>query len=73
MEIVKIISRELTKMVICVALWGFPFWFAYQTRSSGFLWLLVLSLFCMTGVFSHYEDLARIENNKDNGEEKKED
>ena len=73
MEIVKIISRELTKMVIWVALWGFAFWFAYQTRSSGFLWLLVLSLFCMTGVFSHYEDLARIENNKDDGEKKKED
>lgn len=58
------IFRELCKFSMVVTLWGIPILLAWLTGNNNFLWGFVISLFETVGVFSHYEDLARIEANK---------
>ena len=63
------IIRELCKVLMFVILWGFPLWLAKWNDDNNFLWFLLVSFFSTLGVFSHYEDLERIEqSNKQNDE-----
>ena len=50
-------------------LWGFPLVLVRWTGDNGFLWFFIVSLIVSVGVFSHYEDLEKIDNrNSDNYE-----
>ena len=49
-------------------LWAFPLLLARWNGNNNFLWFFALSLTVTAGVFSHYEDLERIDNLKDDND-----
>ena len=49
-------------------MWGFPLLLTRWTGNSNFLWFFILSLIVTVGVFSHYEDLEKIDNLKDDND-----
>lgn len=55
------IFRELSKLVMFTLILGFPMYLSRITGNYGYLWLLILSLILMVGMFSHYEDLEKID------------
>ena len=55
------IFRELSKLVMFTLILGFPVYLARVTGNYGYLWLLVFSLILLVGMFSHYEDLEKID------------
>ena len=63
------IIRELSKLCMFIVLWAFPMLLAHWNGNNHFLWFFILSVISTIGVFSHYEDLSRIDKLKDNEEE----
>ena len=55
------IFRELSKLVMFTAIWGLPLYLSRVTGSYGYLWLFILSVLFTIGMFSHYEDLEKID------------
>lgn len=49
-------------------MWGFPLLLTRWTGNSNFLWFFILSLIVTVGVFSHYEDLEKTDNLKDDND-----
>lgn len=67
------IFRELSKLVMFTLIFGFPLYLARTTSNYGYLWFLILSFILLVGMFSHYEDLEKIDRftelAKDNNEQ----
>lgn len=55
------IFRELSKLVMFTAIWGLPLYLSRVTGSYSYLWLFILSVIFTIGMFSHYEDLEKID------------
>ena len=55
------IFREISKLVMFTAMWGFPLYLSRVTDSYGYLWFFFLSALFTIGMFSHYEELERID------------
>lgn len=55
------IFRELSKLVMFTAIWGLPLYLSRVTGSYCYLWLFILSVLFTIGMFSHYEDLEKID------------
>ena len=55
------IFRELSKLVMFTAIWGLPLYLSRVTGAYGYLWLFILSVLFTIGMFSHYEDLEKID------------
>lgn len=61
------IIREISKLCMFTILWAFPVLLSRWNGNSHYLWFFALSLVVTVGVFSHYEDLEKIDNfNSDN-------
>lgn len=58
------IIREISKLCMFTILWAFPLLLTRWNGNNNFLWFFVLSLIVTVGVFSHYEDLEKIDNCK---------
>ena len=58
------IIREISKLCMFTLLWAFPLLLTRWNGNNNFLWFFVLSLIVTVGVFSHYEDLEKIDNCK---------
>ena len=63
MDIVKVIFRELSKLLMFALLWAFPLYLFKITGTGGYLFFFLVSAFGTFSVFSHYEALSRIEAN----------
>ena len=66
------IVREISKLCMFTILWGFPLLLVRWNGDNNFLWFFILSLIVTVGVFSHYEDLEKVDNLKDNNDESNE-
>lgn len=55
------IIREISKLCMFTILWAFPLLLARWSGNNNFLWFFALSFLATVGVFSHYEDLERID------------
>lgn len=58
------IIREISKLCMFTLLWAFPLLLTRWNGNNNFLWFFALSLIVTVGVFSHYEDLEKIDNCK---------
>lgn len=56
------IVRELSKLSMFIALWGFPYLLAKTFCSPAYLWFFALSFVATFSMFAHYETISRIEN-----------
>lgn len=56
------IVRELSKLFMFLALWGFPILLAKTFGSSSYLWFFALSFIASMCMFAHYETIERIDN-----------
>ena len=61
MNVVIGVSREISKLVMFIIIWGFPLYISRIMEDSRYLWLLILSFILNIGLFDHYEDLERID------------
>lgn len=71
MVIINVV-REIVKLCMFIVLWGFPILLALHFGSNLYLWFLVVSIIATVGMFSHFEDLEKIDkfsevNKDDNG------
>lgn len=57
----KYILREMAKLAMFILLWGFPLLLAYLFKSNDYLWFLIVSVIVTGMMFSHYEDLEKID------------
>lgn len=57
----KGLIREISKLCMFAILWACPVVLAHLFSNSAFLWLFILSIVGTIGVFSHYEDLEKID------------
>lgn len=63
------IIREISKLCMFTILWAFPVLLSRWNGNSHYLWFFALSVVATVGVFSHYENLEKIDNlNSDNDE-----
>ena len=53
--------REISKLAMFTMLWAFPLWLAKDTGNYSYLWLLMLSVTFTMAMFTHYEDLERVD------------
>lgn len=58
---VKIITREISKLLMFTIAWAIPILLAKLFINTNFLWLFLLSIILTAAIFSHFEDLAKIE------------
>ena len=56
------IVRELSKLFMFAALWGFPMFLSATFHSPAYLWFFALSFIGTLCMFSHFEVLERIDN-----------
>lgn len=63
------IIREISKLSMFTILWLFPIFLARWNENNNYLWFFILSLIVTVGVFSHYEDLERLESHNHFNEE----
>lgn len=61
MNIIVEVVREISKLVMFAILWGFPFWLSKDTGNYDYLWFLMLSVLFTMAMFTHYEDLERVD------------
>lgn len=61
--------REISKLCMFAILWACPVILAYMFSRPAFLWLFILSIIGTIGVFSHYEDLEKIDLNGNTDED----
>ena len=61
MNIIVGITREISKLAMFIVIWGFPLYLSRIMGDSHYLWFLALSFVLNVGLFSHYEDLERID------------
>lgn len=61
---VKVITREISKLVMFTIAWAIPIILAKMFGNTNLLWLIILSAIITIGVFSHFEDLERIEHSE---------
>lgn len=64
-HIIRVI-REVSKCIMFTILWTFPLLLTRWNGNNNFLWFFALSLIVTVGVFSHYEDLEKIDKNDNN-------
>lgn len=57
----KIITREVIKLIMFTIAWAIPILSAKMFENTHFLWLFILSAIITVAVFSHYEDLEKLE------------
>ena len=55
------IFRELSKLIMFAAIWGLPLYLLKVTGSYSYLWFFVMSALFTIGMFSHYEELEKID------------
>ena len=53
--------REISKLAMFVMLWAFPLWLSKDTGNYNYLWFLMLSVTFTMAMFTHYEDLERVD------------
>lgn len=53
--------REISKLVMFTILWAFPLWLSKDTGNYNYLWFLILSVIFTMVMFTHYEDLERVD------------
>ena len=53
--------REISKLVMFTILWAFPLWLSKDTGNYNYLWFLMLSVTFTMAMFTHYEDLERVD------------
>ncbi len=61
--------REISKLCMFIVTWAFPILLSQWNENNKFLWLFVLSVIVTGGVFSHYEELEKTDNLKDESNE----
>lgn len=61
MSIIVEVMREISKLVMFTMLWAFPLWLSKDTGNYNYLWLLILSVTFTMAMFTHYEDLERVD------------
>lgn len=64
----KMVIREVSKIVMFVVIWCIPVLIYRWTEKSGFLWLFIVSILVTVGIFSHFEDLEKIDHNNNEHE-----
>lgn len=57
----KCLIREFVKLLMFMVLWAFPIYLTIALESMAFLWFFSLSLVVTFLLFSHYEDLAKMD------------
>jgi len=65
MNVLIAVSREISKLAMFIIIWGFPLYLSRTMEDNRYLWLLVLSFILNIGMFSHYEDLEKIDRAND--------
>lgn len=55
------IVREISKLAMFAMLWAFPLWLSKDTGNYNYLWFLMLSVVFTMAMFTHYEDLERVD------------
>lgn len=61
--------REISKLCMVSLLWAFPLLlYRWSDGNSNYLWFFALSVLSTMGVFSHYEDLEKIDNFEDDSD-----
>lgn len=55
------IIREISKLCMFTIMWVFPLLLSRWNGNNNFLWFFILSIVVTVGVFSHYEDLEKID------------
>lgn len=63
------VFRELIKLLMFCIAFATPLWLAYDNNNNRFLWMFIPSFFVLFMIFSHYEDLAKYEKEKQRDEE----
>lgn len=58
---IKVITREISKLVMFTIAWAVPILLAKMFGNTHFLWFFFLSAILTSAVFSHFEDLEKIE------------
>lgn len=53
--------REISKLAMFTILWAFPLWLSKDTGNYNYLWFLILSVTFTMAMFTHYEDLERVD------------
>lgn len=53
--------REISKLVMFAILWAFPLLLSKDTGNYNYLWFLILSVTFTMAMFTHYEDLERVD------------
>ena len=53
--------REISKLVMFTILWAFPLWLSKDKAKYNYLWFLLLSVTFTMTMFTHYEDLERVD------------
>lgn len=61
MNVIVEIVREISKLAMFAMLWGFPMWLSKDTGNYSYLWLLIVSATFTMAMFTHYEDLERVD------------
>lgn len=61
MNIIVAIVREISKLAMFAMLWAFPLWLSKDTGNYNYLWFLMLSVTFTMAMFTHYEDLERVD------------
>lgn len=61
MNIIVEIVREISKLAMFAMLWAFPLWLSKDTGNYNYLWFLILSVTFTMAMFTHYEDLERVD------------
>lgn len=56
------VVREICKLIMFTLLWAIPVLAAYWNHNNYFLFLFAVSIIATVGLFSHYEDLSKYEN-----------
>ena len=62
------IVHDVCKTIMFITIWALPFLLAYSFENPIYLWFFVVSFFVSVSIFSHYEDLTKIEKGGSDGE-----
>lgn len=55
------IIREISKLLMFTIVWAFPVLLFRWSGNGSYLWFFALSVIVTVGVFSHFEDVTKIE------------
>ena len=59
-----LIVREICKTIMFIVIWAMPFVLAHSFDKPIYLLFFIVSFLVSVGLFSHYEDLSKEEDNE---------